>query len=482
MFLLALMYFRIMNQLTRLRTLLGGDSSLGALQVGTGRGAGPSLGLAASTMAAMTAERRAMVASEANKLRREGAKALANAKASAGFAAKHARQTALDTAARMAAIRAERRRVRRNEGALRFQSLYRGFVVRKTINELRVRRRAHQEFSDLRVYAATRIQSFFRGHCARRLAKAKKTELENFIKCARAREGRAPARVGAWTLTSPPRARSLPRPAPPRPAPAQVLPRHGGGRRAQRVLQPEPDEALLQEPRDPAARGRGGHSAHDHRAGAPARRRRDRAAPRRHGEEGPDPQVRQPQEDGKGRRGQVQGAGALASARARARARARAIAPIRVPIRLSPHTSPAPHRALSLPRPPAYRAQLAFERAEDADQAKYLQSVKEVEARAKAAALRQKAIDRGMHVSQQAVLPLSEVIADEDMGANRADELDLDRPGRDPLFFPLRDPKVYLPVGKDRLRSLMAQGYASATARAFAAEKNSEFETGESGA
>ena len=128
------------------------------------------------------------------------------------------------------------------------------------------------------------------------------------------------------------------------------------------------------------------------------------------------------------------------------------------------------------------KEQLAFERAEDADQLKYLQSVKEVEARARAAALRQRAVDRGMHVSQQAVLPLSEVIADEDLGANRAAELDLDRPGRDPLFFPIREPKVYLPVGKDRLRSLMAQGYASATARAFAAEKNTEFETGECGA
>ena len=80
----------------------------------------------------------------------------------------------------------ERKRVRRDEAALRFQSLYRGFAVRRTINELRVRKRAHEEFMDLRTYAATKIQATFRGCLSRRLVRAKKVELENFIKFYRA--------------------------------------------------------------------------------------------------------------------------------------------------------------------------------------------------------------------------------------------------------------------------------------------------------
>ena len=40
----------------------------------------------------------------------------------------------------------------------------------------------------MRVYAATKIQSLFRGFCARRLVRAKRTELENFIKFYRAME------------------------------------------------------------------------------------------------------------------------------------------------------------------------------------------------------------------------------------------------------------------------------------------------------
>ena len=342
-------------------------------------------------MAAMTAERAAIVSAEANKLRREGAKALANAKASAGFAAKHARQTALDTAARLASIRAERKRVRRDEAALRFQSLYRGFAVRRTINELRVRKRAHEEFMDLRTYAATKIQATFRGCLSRRLVRAKKVELENFIKFYRAMER------------------------------DDVLSEYYNQNPVQRFFknregaQQEEEAAIL---RTTIAQARLLDDAEISRRLGQARRK------------DPIPKFGNLLKTDKDDLGKS-------------------------------------------------KEQISFERAEAADLAKYQQQVRDQEARVAEKARRQAAADRGIHISQVATaMPLSQAVQAEDLAANVAEELDLDRPGRDALFFGIREPKVHLPVGKDRLRSLMQQGYASATARAFAAERSSEFENG----
>jgi hypothetical protein len=191
MFLLALMYFRIMNQLARLRSVLSGDKIFAdeagekVIVVGEvgAKGAGASLGLSAPTLSATTAERRRLVEAEAKMLRREGAKAMANARAAAGFAAVHARRTALDAAARLESIRVERKRIRQTKAALKIQSVFRGVRVRKTIGELRARKNAHAELTVLKTFAAMRIQALWRGYVTRALVRAKRSELENFIKC-----------------------------------------------------------------------------------------------------------------------------------------------------------------------------------------------------------------------------------------------------------------------------------------------------------
>ena len=190
MFLLALMYFRIMNQLARLRSVLSGDKIFAdeagekVITVGEigAKGASVSLGLSASSLSAMTAERRRIVEAEAKMLRREGAKAMANARAAAGFAAVHARRTALDAAARLESIRVERKRIRQTKAALKIQSVFRGVRVRKTIGELRARKNAHAELAVLKTFAAMRIQALWRGYVTRALVRAKRSELENFIK------------------------------------------------------------------------------------------------------------------------------------------------------------------------------------------------------------------------------------------------------------------------------------------------------------
>ena len=115
-------------------------------------------------------------------LRREGAKAMANARAAAGFAAVHARRTALDAAARLESIRVERKRIRQTKAALKIQSVFRGVRVRKTIGELRARKNAHAELGVLKTFAAMRIQALWRGYVTRALVRAKRSELENFIK------------------------------------------------------------------------------------------------------------------------------------------------------------------------------------------------------------------------------------------------------------------------------------------------------------
>jgi hypothetical protein len=86
--------------------------------------------------------------------------------------------------------------------------------------------------------------------------------------------------------------------------------------------------------------------------------------------------------------------------------------------------------------------------------------------------------NRAEYVGTGKGIPLAEAIKYEDQNGNKREELDLDRPGRDAAFFNIREPKVYIPVGSDRLRALMQQGYAHATSRAFAAEKASVYETG----
>lgn len=70
-------------------------------------------------------------------------------------------------------------------------------------------------------------------------------------------------------------------------------------------------------------------------------------------------------------------------------------------------------------------------------------------------------------------------MADEEEEGNIARPLDLDKLGVDPMFFGMRKPPPsYAPVGKDRLKAILAAGYARAQSKAFAAERGTNFETG----
>lgn len=191
MFLLALMYFRIMNQLAKLKSSFSGDVEAVSLAPKSSAEDGTTsrnLGLVPATMAAMTAERRRMIESEKNKLKREAAKAIANAKATAGFASILARRTAVETADRMHAVRKERKKRKQTAAAVTIQCAYRGFRVRRTIDDFKRRKNAHDEYQSLRHYAATRIQALWRGYMARLLVAEKREELLNFVKFYRSNE------------------------------------------------------------------------------------------------------------------------------------------------------------------------------------------------------------------------------------------------------------------------------------------------------
>jgi len=189
MFLLALMYFRIMNQLAKLKSSFGGDAEAASLLSANKDAIQPrNLGLLSSTSSAMTEERQRMINADKAQLKRETAKAMANARASAGFAAMAARQTAIETAERMAKVRKERKRRRQNKAALRIQCCYRGYRVRRTLDDFKRRKRAHDEFTALRIYAATRIQACWRGYMGRLLVFQRRQELLDFMKFYRSNE------------------------------------------------------------------------------------------------------------------------------------------------------------------------------------------------------------------------------------------------------------------------------------------------------
>ena len=123
--------------------------------------------------------------------------------------------------------------------------------------------------------------------------------------------------------------------------------------------------------------------------------------------------------------------------------------------------------------------QVAFERGDAAAERRYAAQVAEAEADLRAKAARQSAAQqRAEYVGSGQGVPLAEAIRFEDQSGNVPEELDLDRPGRDAAFFNIREPRAHVPVGKDRLRELLRQGYASAKSRAFAAEKTATYETG----
>jgi len=398
MFLLALMYFRIMNQLSRLRSVFAGNAvftsedgeKIQPIDTSVIQSSNI-LGLSSLTVSAMTLERQGMVQAEMNKMRREGAKALSNAKASAGFAAMHARKVARETSARLDAIREERKRVRLNRAATKIQSVYRGVHVRKTIGELRLRQNAYSEFMVLKTFAAVRIQAAWRGHVARAIVLEKRRELENFIKFYRAMEA------------------------------DDMLSEYYNQNLLQRVLKKNAtkstneDEEVLR------------------LSIAQARLVDDAEINRRLGK-----------------------------------------AKAKEPIPTYGNLARTDKHDLG-----KTQEQIDFEEEEQKAQMRYARAIQEEESdRNRKLAKMKVAENRAEYVGTGKGIPLAEAIKYEDQNGYKREELDLDRPGRDSAFFNIREPKVHIPVGMDRLRVLMQQGYAHATSRAFAAEKASVYETG----
>jgi hypothetical protein len=398
MFLLALMYFRIMNQLSRLRKVFSGNAVFTSEDGEKIQAVDSSitqstniLGLSTSTVKAMTLERQHMVQAEMNKMRREGAKALSNAKAAAGFAAMHARKVARETSARLDAIREERKRVRLNRAATKIQSIYRGVHVRKTIGELRLRQNAYSEFMVLKTFAAVRIQAAWRGHVARTIVLEKRRELENFIKFYRAME-------------------------------------------ADDMLSEYYNQNLLQSILKKNATKRTNEDEEVLRLSVAQARLVDDAEINKR----------------------------LGKAKAKE------------PIPTYGNLARTDKHDLG-----KTQEQIDFEKEEEMERMRYARAIQDEETdRNRKLAKMKVSENRAEYVGTGKGIPLAEAIKYEDQNGNKREELDLDRPGRDAAFFNIREPKVYIPVGSDRLRALMQQGYAHATSRAFAAEKASVYETG----
>jgi hypothetical protein len=181
MFLLALTYFRIMNQLSRLKAMLAGDADASGLTGGT-----PDVGMAPKTRVAMTAERARMVAQEKLVLKRETAKAMSNARAAAGFAARASKAAAIAEEERTARAKRFRRAARDNNAAITIQRTLRGYRVRVTLEDFKRRKKAHDEYQALRHFAATRVQSQWRAWMAQQVVRQRRAELTDYLRYVRA--------------------------------------------------------------------------------------------------------------------------------------------------------------------------------------------------------------------------------------------------------------------------------------------------------
>ena len=193
MFLLSLAYFRIMNQLARLKTM-GTDASTqrAAAEALAGppgaKGGSSNLGLSAATTGALTEERKRIETAEKLKLHRLGLKSIAFAKAASWYAAAVARRSTADEAARQIAIRKHKREARRVAAVLSIQRAWRGHRVRRTLMHYGERKALFSEFEALRIFAATRIQAVWRGYIAKQVVAAKRAELAAFLRHTRAKD------------------------------------------------------------------------------------------------------------------------------------------------------------------------------------------------------------------------------------------------------------------------------------------------------
>ena len=213
MFLIALHYFRLMNDVSKLKDMFSGrgghlaeamaaagvpsfssaagvdakkgphDSSLAPLT------SNPTIAAAdKSTLEACANERERMNAAERARMKRQAALALANAKALAGWGARAQRIAEAAAHERKAATMKARRRTREQAAAVAIQRMWRGYHVRNRFHDYLRALRYGETLSEQRHLAALRIQALWRGHLARQFAADLRAELEAFIKLVRNEE------------------------------------------------------------------------------------------------------------------------------------------------------------------------------------------------------------------------------------------------------------------------------------------------------
>jgi len=226
MFLLALSYFRIMNQLAKLKAIYSGSTAREAEEHFAGMGnaaaraaaeaaagekgggaqeqGGGAAGMGAAAQAAMglskevydkaSAERKRMINALRARLVRDSAKQNAFAKAAMGYAAVVGREAAKHAAAKeLARIRNAKTRVR-EDAAVVIQKAFRLFRVNQTLGDLHAQRALNDEYEGLRTYAATSIQACWRGFMGRQVVKDKRKELADVMRMFRKQDAEATAK------------------------------------------------------------------------------------------------------------------------------------------------------------------------------------------------------------------------------------------------------------------------------------------------
>lgn len=207
MFLIALHYFRLMNDLSKLKAMFEGQSSgvdatesSAAASAAMGkRGPDPASAapltsnptIAAAdrlTQEACADERERMNATERARLKRQAALALADARAIGGWAARATKLAEAAAAERKASAAKSRRRGCEQRAATDIQRTWRGFRTRAHFHEYVEALRHGETLTEQRGIAAVRVQALWRGHVARQFVADRRGELEAFLKFMREEE------------------------------------------------------------------------------------------------------------------------------------------------------------------------------------------------------------------------------------------------------------------------------------------------------
>jgi len=188
MFLLALSYFRIMNQLAKLKALYGNPAvareaqehfeGLGAVKPS---GGGENLGMSLAILSSMSEERKRMIMAEREKLARMSLKRAADARALAGRVSMKMREHVKTAAIKEKARALRKRQQRLAKAATRIQKFFRRRRVERTFSQFKVHGALFAEYEALRTYAATVIQAGWRGFIGRQLVRDKKAELRELM-------------------------------------------------------------------------------------------------------------------------------------------------------------------------------------------------------------------------------------------------------------------------------------------------------------